>query len=336
MTTLVTDVVRGGVAGAAQEPQADTPELSVIIPVKERVDDVPGTLQEYRSALLQSGVTFEIIFVLDGAYPLVLNQIRGLATPGSGMTIIAMPRAFGEATAISAGFEHSRGRYVLLLPAYRQVDARDLPALIAARESADMLVANRSPRRDGFVNRLQTRVFSGIASWISGLKLEDAGCNVRLMKRDVLEEVHLYGDFHRFIPMLAHRQGFLIRHHDMAQAESDVQNRVYKPGLYIRRLLDLLTMYFLLRFTKKPFRFFGLIGTSLLLVGGLITAWLVVERLAGQTALADRPAFVLGTLLMVFGIQLFSVGLIGEIIIFSHARELKEYSIKQIIGSADD
>jgi glycosyltransferase involved in cell wall biosynthesis len=332
MTMLATEkTVRDASLAASPDSGADDPELTVIIPIKERVDDVPGTLQEYRSALLQAGVSFEMIVVLDGAYPVVLGQVKALSTPDMPLKIIAMPRAFGEATAIAAGFEHSRGRYILLLPAYRQVDARDLPALIAARDSADMLVANRTPRRDGFANRLQTRVFSALASWISGLKLEDAGCNVRLLKREVLEEVQLYGDFHRFIPMLAYRQGFMIKHQVMAQAASDTNSRIYKPGLYVRRLLDLLTMYFLIRFTKKPFRFFGLIGSALLLVGGIVTAWLIYERLFGETALADRPAFVLGTLLMVFGIQLFSVGLIGEIIIFAHARELKEYSVKEII-----
>lgn len=316
--------------GVQREP-LDAPSLSVIVPVTARTSSLGVVVKEYLETLVGLTDTFELVCVVDGAFAHLTRELVPLKADFPQLGIVTMPRSFGDATAISVAFEASRGERVLLLPPYRHVLPQDLEHLLDSAEEADVVVGCREPRLDGRFNKLQTRIFSLLASRISGLKLKDAGCAVCLVDRAVLEEVQLYGDFHRFLPLLADRQGFTVRECPLRQAPEDQRTRVHSPGVYVRRLLDLLSVYFILRFTKKPFRFFGLIGSGLIALGGIVSAWVVVERLAFGVALADRPALLLGSLLMVFGLQILSVGLIGEIIIFSHAREMKEFNVRRVI-----
>ena len=195
-----------------------------------------------------------------------------------------------------------------------------------------MVLARRWPRRDSLMNRLQNRLFNFLLRLSTNLKIHDAGCSARAFKRGVIEEIHLYGDLHRFFPVMAHRQGFRVIELNVTQSKKDIHQRLYSPGLYVRRLLDLLTIFFLIKFTKKPLRFFGLVGTTLFGLGIISSLYLIAERLFFNVSLADRPALVLSSLLIVLGVQIIAIGLIGEIIIFTHAKDLKEYKIDKIIN----
>jgi hypothetical protein len=167
---------------------------------------------------------------------------------------------------------------------------------------------------------------------MAGSVASDIGCGVRMFRREVLDEIPLYGDLHRFLPVLAFRQGFKIREVDARQSPKEKRLRTYPLGTYLRRMIDLLTVFFLIKFTKKPLRFFGLTGTAVLVTGLAITGYLVVGRLFFRVGLSDRPLFLVGILLVVLGLQIFAIGLIGELIIFIHARDVKEYQIEQIIN----
>jgi hypothetical protein len=197
-------------------------------------------------------------------------------------------------------------------------------------EDSDLVVAWRHPRVDSLFNRLQSRVFHALIGLLIGAKYHDISCGLRIMKRKVAEEIPLYGDLHRFFPISAYQRGFRVCEVDVRQSPQDTKRRVYKPGVYLRRLIDILTFFFLFKFTKKPLRFFGLIGSGIFGVGTVITGFIGAERLLG-IAPAGRPLLVLGALLMVFGVQLFSTGLLGEIIIFTHARDLKDYQIDKTL-----
>jgi len=194
------------------------------------------------------------------------------------------------------------------------------------------VVARRWPRTDPAYNRVQARVFNWLLGWVSNVEVRDAGCNVRVLKRRVLEEVHLYGNQHRFFALLAHQRGFKVKEVDTPQAQADTFRRVYSPGTYLGYLLDFLTVFFLVKFTKRPLRFFGILGSGVFALGFLITLYLIAERLLGGVALANRPALILSSLLIILGIQVLAIGLIGEIIIFTHAREIKEYTIAEIVN----
>ena len=305
--------------------------LSVIIPITERYDPVAELFHEYRKGIEATGHSFEIIYVLDGNNPDAYRDLVELRKTEE-LTIITLTKLFGEATALNAAFQISSGDMFLTLPAYHQIEPGEIPAMVAAISDCDMVLARRWPRRDSFFNRLQARVFNFLLRGVSDLRIHDAGCSARVFTRKVIEEVQIYGDLHRFLPVIAHRQGFKVVELKVAQSQQDVFSRIYSPGLYVRRLLDLLTIFFLVKFTKKPLRFFGLVGTTLFGLGVAASAYVVIERFFFDVALADRPALVFSSLLIVLGIQIIAIGLIGEIIIFTHARELKEYKIDKIIN----
>ena len=309
--------------------------LSVLVPITERYDPVEELYREYKRGLDNLNRDYEILFIIDGDRPDVRSALEVLGHGDETLKVVELSRAYGEATCLNVGIEHATGDTILTLPGFRQVDVLELPKLLAALDTHDMAVACRWPRGDGFFNRLQSQIFSSTVNRISGLRLEDAGCTVRVFPKRVLEEIDLYGDVHRFIPLLAYRQGFNVKEVKLAQASADKTARVYSPGIYLRRILDLLNIYFLIRFTKKPFRFFGFIGAVTALFGGAVAGWTIIEKLFFGVALSDRPLFLIGTVLLIFGLQVILVGLIGEIIIFSSAKSKKEYVIDRIYHFAD-
>lgn len=174
-------------------------------------------------------------------------------------------------------------------------------------------------------------MFHGLLAWVTKLQFSDLGCGARAFHRRVLEEIQLYGDQHRFLAVLADRQGFRVREVDVRQSPKDRFTGIYGPREYTRGFLDIFTVFFLVRFTKKPLRFFGMVGVSTFAIGALLVAWLVIERLFFGQALAERPALLLSSLLVVLGLQLFALGLLGELIIFTHARAIKDYQIERVI-----
>jgi glycosyltransferase involved in cell wall biosynthesis len=305
--------------------------LSVIIPVGERYDPVSQLFAQYKKSAETTGLNYEIIYVLDGKRPDVLAELNKLRETNE-IHVIVLAKPFGEATALNAGFNESSGDIIMTLPAYQQVESDSIPGLIRALDGNDMVLARRWPRKDSFFNRLQSKMFNSILRSFTDLVINDAGCSVRVFKRHILDEVQIYGDMYRFFPIMANRQGFRITEIDTPQSKSDAFQRIYSPGIYIRRLLDMLTVLFLVKFIKKPLRFFGLVGTGLLTAGFLTTMYLIFERLVFDTPLADRPALFLSSLLIVLGIQVIAIGLIGEIVVFTHAKDLKEYKVEKIIN----
>ncbi len=305
--------------------------LSVVVPVTERFDPPEAVYEAYRDGVAATGRSYEFIYVLDGHYPEVLAALTALKQRGEPIKIIKFARWFGEATALNVATAHAQGEVILTLPAYRQVEASEIPRLLEALDDCDMAVGRRWPRTGSWFNALQSKMFHILVQRLLETPLGDLGCGARAFKRQVMSELHVYGDQHRFLPLLAERQGFTVREVDLAQDPADRAKRVYSPGTYVRRILDVLTVFFLVKFTRKPLRFFGLIGLSVLAVGSVLTVYLGVERLFFGVGLADRPALILGTLMVVLGIQIIAVGLIGEIVIFTRAKDLKEYKVDEII-----
>lgn len=308
-----------------------TIELSVIIPVSERFDPVSELYYEYKRGVEATGLQYEFIYVVDGNQPDILDELCKLQKTEK-LKIITLAKRFGESTALSAAFNNMVGTKVLTLSAYQQIEADEIPKLISSLESNDMVLSHRWPRRDSLFNRLQARIFNFLLRLSTDLKISDAGSNSKAFTQEVIKEIQLYGDLHRFFPVIAHHQGFRITELKVKQAAKDTHQRIYAPGLYIRRLLDLLTIFFLIKFTKKPLRFFGLIGTSLLSLGIISSLYVIIERLFFDVSLADRPALILSSMLIVLGVQVIAIGLIGEIIIFTHAKDIKEYKIDKIIN----
>lgn len=322
----VADMTTGVIARSAVV--AD--RLSVVVPVSERHDDLVTLHREYRNALAPVCPDLEFIYVLDGPYPEALAMLRTLRAEGEALRILQMGMWFGEAAAINAGFAWATGSSIMTLPAYYQIKPDALGALLDARRGHHMAVGFRHERAGSRLNRALGVAFNGLVRMVTGTRFRDLGCGARVFSRAVLEEITIYGDQHRFLPVLAELRGFSVTEVPLAQSKEDVRHRHHGPGKLVRRLLDLVSVFFLARFTKKPLRFFGLIGTGIASLGALWMAALVFERLFLGQPLADRPALILAALLLVLGIQVFALGLVGEIIIFTHAREIREYAIEEI------
>jgi glycosyltransferase involved in cell wall biosynthesis len=306
---------------------------SVVIPVGSRVDDLPTLIDEYAESLRSAGIRFEVVVVLDGTTGPLLAALQSYSSGLDWLRVIRFSREFGESVALMAGFREAKGEILLTLPAYWQVKPSEIPNLVnAASDEDDLLIVVRSPRSGSAFERFRRDMFHGILSFITRQSYRDLGCGVRLLRRSVVDEVPLYGDQHRFLPMLAFRRGFNVREVELAQSPKDVFRGRYRLREYLHRVLDILTVFFLVRFTKKPLRFFGSIGFLTAGFGSIFVLVLVTQRLFFGMPLADRPALLLASLLIVLGVQLFGLGLLGELIIFSHAGESKEYTIRRVVS----
>jgi glycosyltransferase involved in cell wall biosynthesis len=310
-------------------------QISVIVPVGERQTDLRDLYFDYKSGVAALGLSYEFIYVLDGPRPNYEKGLAELAAQGEPIITVSLSRVFGEATAIMVGFEHAAGGIILTLPGYSQAQGSQIGLLHGALAAADLAVGYREPRATRWFQSLRRGAFHGLLGLVTRLRFRDLGCNVRAMRRKVLEEIRLYGDQQRFLPVLAERQGFRVAEIAVKQSENDRHDQVYAPRNYLRGFLDIFTIFFLVRFTKKPLRFFGMIGVATLGIGILELLYLVFDRIVLGVALADRPALLLASLLIVLGVQIFALGLLGELIIFTHAGGNKDYQIDRVVSYAD-
>ena len=311
------------------------PSISVIVPVCGRRSELRPLYAQYKAGIAAVGLPFEFIFVIDGDRTDASRALEELLNDGEDLTVISLTRSFGEAAALMAGFERAQGSVIVTLPAYHQIEAQDIPTLVAALGSSDMAIGYRSPRYGNMFDRMRRSAFHGLVNFVTGARLRDLGCGARAMRRQVFEEMDLYGDHHRFMAILATRLGFRVSEVAMRQSPLDRLQRAYRPKQYAHHVLDLFSIFFLVRFTKRPLRFFGMLGAATFGAGAAIIAFLSVQRLFFDEKLADRPALLLGALLVVLGMQVFALGLLGELIIFTHARGMKDYRVQEVIQYPD-
>ena len=313
----------------------DQPEVSVVVPVVERHGDLKQLYAEFSAELARLGRRAEFIFVVDEHLKSALPVLRELQQrAGQEVVIVLLGGPFGESAALTVGLERARGTRLVTLASYFQVEPEGLgPALAAVDAGADLVAGRRYPRTDSAFNRLQTRLFHALVRRVTGTGFHDLSCGFKAMTRQVAGELNLYGSMHRFIPLLAHTRGFAVREIAVPQRREDRGTRYHGAGAYLGRLLDVLTVFFLTRFARRPLRFFGLLGTGMLASGFLLALVVAVEKVLFATGLSDRALLLLAVLLMVLGVQTLSLGLVGEILIFTHARNVREYHVAEVIRS---
>ena len=312
----------------ASPPEMKGGLISVVVPVVERADDLLAVYRSFAQALDERGQPYEFLFVFDGRWT-PPPDLLAVSREKPGVRILRFAREFGETAALRLGIEKSRGELILTLPAYFQVRPEGIGELLdSVARGADMAVANRSPRLDSWLNRLQSLAFHRMLGGISQQQFHDIACGVRAMRRSVAEALPLYGDLHRFIPALALREGYRVEEVSLAQHPNDARMRVYGPGVYVRRLLDITAFFFLAKFTEKPLRFFGLVGALFLVAGTVTSLVLLIQRVEGQ-GIANRPALLLAVLLVALGVQLIGLGLVGEIIVHLRAPHRRAYRVRE-------
>lgn len=309
-------------------------DVSAIIPVGARTDDLRELHASYKHGLEAAGVSFEMIYVIDGPRAAEREALLALRARGERLKIVQLAKVFGEATALMVGFANGVGARLLTLPAYFQIEDEEIGKVLAAGERSDVVIARRCRRGTGF-DAWRRAGFHTLLKLVVGIDFRDLGCGVRLLQRPVVEEIAIYGEQHRLLPVIAARQGFGVAEVAVEQSPRDRFRGRYRPRDYLTRLLDIFTVFFLARFTKKPLRFFGAAGSVTFGAGALVIGVLFFQRIVLDVPLADRPVLLLSCLLLVLGVQLFALGLLGELIIFSHAKDIKDYKIAHVIEAVD-
>jgi glycosyltransferase involved in cell wall biosynthesis len=315
-------------ANPATSSPAGAGLISVVVPVVERPDDLVAIYRAFARELDDRPETYEFLFVFDGRFS-PSPELVALTREKKAVRILRFAREFGETAALQLGIERSRGDLVLTLPAYFQVQPEGIRRVIeAVDQGADLAVANRSPRLDSWLNRMQSRAFHGMIGGVSDQRFHDMACGLRAMKRSVAEALPLYGDLHRFIPVLALREGYRVAEVPVPQHPNDARVRIYGPGVYLRRLLAIGAFFFLAKFTEKPLRFFGLVGSLFLISGAVMSLVLLIQRVEGR-GIANRPALLLAVLLVALGVQLIGLGLVGEIIVHLRSPHRRGYRVRE-------
>lgn len=311
--------------------------VSVLVSVSERPTALDRIYREFSAPLEKAELDFEFVFIVEPRHVRLTTSLEESHRAGAPIRILRMGHTVGETALLRVGAEHAAHDILLTLPAYPRIEAESLLAVLEpVVDGAAMAVARRWPRRDSWLNRLQNRGFHGLVSAVGGgRQIHDVACGVRAIRREAFEVLPMYGDFHRFLPILALRAGYPVVEVDAPQHPDDRQPRVYAPGVYLRRILDVFGLLFLMRFTEKPLRFFGMLGTGAFLAGAAVMAVLAVQRLQGE-ALADRPLLLLGALLMVLGVQAVALGLVGEIIVHVSAPRVPDRRVREILPETED
>lgn len=291
---------------------------SIVIPLKDEAQSIPHLYKELTEIFKKIGHSYEIIFIDDGSSDDSLNILRQLGKKDDKVRIIKFRANFGKSEALSAGFEASRGHVIITLDADLQDDPNDIPALIEKlNEGYDLVSGWRKKRIDTLTKRISSLLFNSGSSLISGVKLHDLNCGLKVFTKEVADELYLHGELHRFIPVLAFKKKFKV-------TEVIVNNRERKFGkskygkLGIKRgwkgALDLLTTIFISDFATKPAHFFGAIGLTLFSSGFLMDTYVAYIKFTTGTTQNKLPLLLAGILCMVLGVQLLSTGLIAEMI----------------------
>ncbi|MGB3541657.1 glycosyltransferase family 2 protein [Rubrivirga sp.] len=305
------------------------PDLSVVVPVYNEAESLPALADEIRSALEGAGLTFEVWFVDDGSSDTSWDVATGIHRQDERFAGVRFRRNYGKSAALAAGFKRSTGRYVATLDADLQDDPAELPQMVATLEGgADLVSGWKRKRNDPWEKRLPSKFFNRVTRWMSGIKLNDFNSGIKCYRREVVESVRIYGEMHRYIPLLAKWEGY-DRIEEQVVNHRERVHGVTKFGLerYLRGFLDLITVTFLTRFARRPMTFFGGLGTVSFLSGLAILVYLTVVKLAYGQGIGDRPLLIFGVMLILLGAQSFLAGLLGEMIVRPEVEDAARYDV---------
>jgi len=312
-------------------------DLSLVIPVFNEAENLLELFDELADSLIKLKKSFEIIFVDDGSWDESFVIQKKIQKKDHKVKILKLRKNFGQTAALSAGFDYAKGEIIITLDADLQNDPKDLPLLIEKIEQGfDIVSGWRQKRKDKFLTRrLPSAMANRIISLITRVKLHDYGCTLKAFRRDVIKNIKLYGEMHRFIPAIASHMGVSI-----AEVKVNHRPRLHGKSKYsivrfVKVILDLVTVKFLLSYSTRPLQIFGLFGLVSGLSGFIIGLWLSYQRLTLKIGLSGRPLLLLAILLVVIGIQFITIGLLAEIMAraYHESAEKSVYFIREIVDS---
>jgi glycosyltransferase involved in cell wall biosynthesis len=314
-----------------------TPELSVVIPIRNEGPSLVELHRELTETLRAWGRPYEILIVDDGSTDDSFAVLSRLQPTDPHLRVIRFRRNFGQTAAFAAGFDHARGRLIVTSDGDLQNDPRDIPKMVDLIDRGhDIVCGWRKVRKDPFISRrLPSTIANRIISIATGVYLHDYGCSLKVFRSEVVKPLRLYGEMHRFLPAIASEQGVSIAEVVVNHRERKHGRSKYGIGRTIRVILDLLTVKFLLSYSTRPVQIFGLIGFAMGLPGAAILAWLAYVRLTGQEAIGNRPLLLFGILLVFTGVQLVTLGLLAELQARTYHESQKKptYAIREILAT---
>ena len=309
--------------------------ISVVIPLyneEENVRELYGRLKPVMESLRNE---YEIIFIDDGSADNTLSLLQKIQAADDSVIILSLRRNFGQTAAFAAGFDYSRGDIIVTMDGDLQNDPQDIPKLLALMKDNDLVSGWRKKRKDPFLSRrLPSILANALISKVTGVNLHDYGCSLKAYRREVIKNLKLYGEMHRFIPAVASWYGVRIAevetmHHPRLRGKSK-----YGISRTMKVVLDLITVKFLQSFSTKPLQFFGPIGLLSGALGFLISLYLSIDKIFSGKDIGQRPLLLLGALLIIVGIQFIGMGLLGEMMVRVYHETQKKpiYVIKKVIG----
>ena len=311
------------------------PKISIIIPVYNEEKNVEDLFGQIERSLDNYQYTYEVIFVNDGSTDNTWNIIKGLSKSSKTLTGIDLSVNFGQSSALSAGIDHASGEYIVTMDGDLQNDPNDIPDMIKKIDSEDwdLIAGIRTNRKDGFIFRRFPSILANFLIRTStGVKFKDYGCTLKAFKSDIAKDLDLYGELHRFIPVLVHLQGARI-----TQMNVNHRARVHGKSKYgisrtLRVMSDLLLMLFFKKYLQKPMHLFGTIGIIIFFIGIIINFYLVFLKILGQD-IWGKPLLMLGIMLTLGGVQLITIGILAELLMrtYYESQKKKPYKIKNIL-----
>ena len=310
--------------------------LSIVVPIYNEAESLSYLIEAIATAVASTQLSYEIICVDDGSIDGSTKILTDLARQRSDLKAVILRRNYGQTPAMAAGFENASGKAIVTLDGDLQNDPADIPLLLdKLNEGYDLVSGWRKQRQDAALTRLLP---SKIANWliakVTGVKIQDYGCSLKAYRSEVVADMNLYGELHRFLPALAYIEGARIteipvRHHARRYGKSK-----YGLGRTIRVIMDLLTIFFMKKFLTKPMHVFGLWGLISMILGVLMGLYLTFLKLVMNQSIGDRPLLILSLLLILTGIELFSFGLLAELLMRTYHESQRRpiYRVREVIG----
>lgn len=316
------------------------PTISVVVPIFNEEENLVPLVDQLEAGLDATGRTWEVLLVDDGSTDRSFEILRELQRERRGLRVIRFRRNFGQTAAFAAGFEHAQGEWVITIDADLQNDPADIPALLEkAEEGYDIVSGWRANRQDAFVSRkLPSRIANKLIARVTGVRLNDYGCSLKVYHRDVVRNIHLYGELHRFVPAVANTIGVRVaempvNHRARTAGESKYAGPVKTAKRAMKVFLDLLTVRFLLSYSTRPIHVFGGIGLAASSIGVLLGGYLTFLKLVLGQPIGERPLLLLALLLVVVGVHFVTIGLLGELLVrtYHESQGKRIYAIREIL-----
>lgn len=303
--------------------------ISVVIPLLNEEESLPELSLALEQELNKiAPKRWEVLFIDDGSTDESFDVIKQIKERNNSFKVIRFRRNYGKSAALSVGFAHAKGKVVITMDADLQDDPNEISNLVSKlKEGYDLVSGWKKVRHDPISKTLPSKLFNYVTSKVSGIKLHDFNCGLKAYRREVTKTLQVYGEMHRYLPALAHWEGFKVteipvEHHARRYGKSK-----FGMSRFFKGFLDLLTIMFTSRFLKRPLHFFGTLGIIMTIVGFGIDLWLVIDKYVNLIAMSDRPLTLFGIALIIVGVQSVSLGLIGEMIVKNNL-ENANYSIK--------